>query len=59
MRWVECVQAMAARGLPTLVECGPGKVLAGMTKRINPEMQGMALLDMATLADVKTFVLEA
>lgn len=59
VRWVECVQAMAARGLPTLVECGPGKVLAGMTKRINPEMQGMALLDMASLADVKTFVLEA
>ena len=59
VRWVECVQAMAARGLPTLVECGPGKVLAGMTKRINPEMQGMALLDLASLADVKTFVLEA
>ena len=59
VRWVECVQALGARGLPTLVECGPGKVLAGMTKRINPEMQGMALLDMASLADVKTFVLEA
>jgi [acyl-carrier-protein] S-malonyltransferase len=59
VRWVECVQAMAARGVPTLVECGPGKVLAGMTKRINPEMHGMALLDMVSLADVKTFVLEA
>lgn len=58
VRWVECVQAMAARGLPTLVECGPGKVLAGMTRRINVEMQGMALLDMASLAEVKTFVLE-
>lgn len=59
VRWVECVQAMGARGLTTLVECGPGKVLAGMTKRINPEMQGMALLDPASLAEVKTFVLEA
>jgi len=59
VRWVECVQAMAARGLSTLVECGPGKVLAGMTKRINPDMQGLALLDAASLAEVKTFVLEA
>jgi [acyl-carrier-protein] S-malonyltransferase len=58
VRWVECVQALAARGLPTLVECGPGKVLAGMTKRINPDMQGMALFDHASLADVKAFVME-
>src|SRR3989339_104262 len=43
VRWVECVQALGARGLPNLVECGPGKVLAGMTKRINAEMQGMPL----------------
>ncbi len=59
VRWVECVQALGALGLTTLVECGPGKVLAGMTKRINPEMQGMALLDVASLAEVKTCVLEA
>ncbi len=59
VRWVECVQAMAARGLLTLVECGPGKVLAGMTRRINPDMQGLPLFDKASLADVKTFVLEA
>ena len=59
VRWVECVQALGARGLTTLVECGPGKVLAGMTKRINPDMQGMPLLDIASLAEVKTVVLEA
>jgi [acyl-carrier-protein] S-malonyltransferase len=59
VRWVECVQALGARGLMTLVECGPGKVLAGMTKRINPEMQGLALLDTASLVEVKTCVLEA
>lgn len=59
VRWVECVQAMAARGLPNLVECGPGKVLAGMTRRINPDMQGVSLFDLASLAEVKTFVLEA
>ena len=58
VRWVECVQALGARGLSTLVECGPGKVLAGLTKRIAPEMQGLALFDPASLAEVKT-VLEA
>lgn len=54
VRWVECVQSLQARGLSALVECGPGKVLAGMTKRIAPEMQGMALFDPASLAEVKT-----
>lgn len=59
VRWVECVQALGARGLPTLVECGPGKVLAGMTKRINADMQGLPLFDPASLTDVKTFILDA
>jgi [acyl-carrier-protein] S-malonyltransferase len=54
VRWVECVQAMGARGLPNLVECGPGKVLAGMTKRIAPEMTGLAMFDPASLAEVRT-----
>ncbi len=53
VRWVECVQAIKARGLSTLVECGPGKVLAGMVKRIDAEMAGLALFDMASLEDVK------
>jgi [acyl-carrier-protein] S-malonyltransferase len=53
VRWVECVQAIQARGLHTLVECGPGKVLAGMTKRIHVDMSGLALYDPATLADVR------
>lgn len=59
VRWVECVQAIKARGLTTVVECGPGKVLAGMVKRIDPELVGMALLDPATLADVKNVLLDA
>ena len=58
VRWVECVQALGARGLSNLVECGPGKVLAGMTKRINAEMQGMPLFDLASLAEAKTFILD-
>ncbi|WP_342129465.1 ACP S-malonyltransferase [Hydrogenophaga sp. OTU3427] len=53
VRWVECVQAIQGRGITTLVECGPGKVLAGMTKRINAELTGAALFDPATLAEVK------
>jgi [acyl-carrier-protein] S-malonyltransferase len=59
VRWVECVQAIKSRGLTSVVECGPGKVLAGMVKRIDPELSGMALLDPATLADVKTILLDA
>jgi len=53
VRWVECVQAIKARGVATLVECGPGKVLAGMTKRIDAELNGLALFDPATLSEVK------
>ena len=53
VRWVECVQALKARGITHLVECGPGKVLAGMTKRIDAELTGAALYDPATLNEVK------
>lgn len=53
VRWVECVQAIKARGVTSIVECGPGKVLAGMVKRIDAELNGYALFDPATLADVK------
>jgi [acyl-carrier-protein] S-malonyltransferase len=56
VRWVECVQSIKAHGISTLVECGPGKVLAGMVKRIDPELTGMALFDPATLAEVKGFL---
>ncbi len=53
VRWVECVQAIKARGLTHIVECGPGKVLAGMVKRIDPELTGLPLFDPASLAEVK------
>jgi len=56
VRWVECVQAIKARGIGALVECGPGKVLAGMTKRIDAELTGAALFDPATLAEVKALL---
>lgn len=57
VRWVECVQALKARGLSTVIECGPGKVLAGLVKRIDPELTGMSLLDPASVAEVKQFLL--
>jgi [acyl-carrier-protein] S-malonyltransferase len=53
VRWVECVQAIKAHGISTIVECGPGKVLAGMVKRIDSELTGLPLFDPASLAEVK------
>jgi [acyl-carrier-protein] S-malonyltransferase len=53
VRWVECVQAIKARGLTHVIECGPGKVLAGMVKRIDSELTGTPLFDPASLAEVK------
>ena len=57
VRWVECVKFMAGRGAQVIVECGPGKVLAGMSKRIDANLSGVALYDPATLAEVKTLVM--
>jgi [acyl-carrier-protein] S-malonyltransferase len=53
VRWVECVQAIKTRGITTVVECGPGKVLAGMVKRIDAEMTGVALFDPDSLKQAK------
>ena len=53
VRWVECVAAIKARSLQILVECGPGKVLAGMTKRIDADLTGLALFDPVSLTDVR------
>ena len=49
VRWVETIRKMAASGVTHVVECGPGKVLAGLTKRIDPNLQSFAAADRASL----------
>jgi [acyl-carrier-protein] S-malonyltransferase len=56
VRWVETVQALKARGLNHVIECGPGKVLSGMVKRIDAELVTGCVLDPASLAEVKALL---
>jgi [acyl-carrier-protein] S-malonyltransferase len=49
VRWVETVQKMAAMGVTLVAECGPGKVLAGLTKRCADGVNGVALADAAAI----------
>ena len=53
VRWVECVQAIQARGLQHIVECGPGKVLAGLCKRIDPTLTALVVADPSSLAETR------
>jgi [acyl-carrier-protein] S-malonyltransferase len=49
VRWVETIQKMASMGVSTVAECGPGKVLAGLTKRCADGVTGIALADAAAI----------
>ncbi len=54
VRWVETVRAMASRGITQVAECGPGKVLAGLNKRIDANQQVLALTDVAAIRQALT-----
>ncbi|RFP20163.1 [acyl-carrier-protein] S-malonyltransferase [Duganella sp. BJB488] len=54
VRWVETMQKVAAEGITQVVECGPGKVLMGLTKRIDATLVGDAITDQASLERVLT-----
>jgi len=49
VRWVETIQAFAAQGITHVAECGPGKVLAGMTRRIDGSLESLALVDKTSI----------
>jgi len=49
VRWVETIRKMVDEGATHIVECGPGRVLAGMTRRIAPNVQSLTLHDKASL----------
>ena len=52
VRWHETINAMANQGITQVIECGPGKVLAGLAKRINDQVTGLAVFDEASLQEV-------
>ena len=56
VRWVESIQALKARGLTHVIECGPGKVLSGMVKRIDAELTSATVYDPASLADARALL---
>ena len=56
VRWVEVVQALRGRGLLHIVECGPGKVLSGLVKRVDGEIASMTLQDPASLVEAKAML---
>ena len=57
VRWVECIRAIKSHGVSHIIECGPGKVLAGLTKRIDADLTGTPLFDPASLIQVKEMLL--
>ena len=56
VRWVECIQKIRAMGAQSIIECGPGKALLGMTRRIDPQAGAAAIFDPATLAEAQSLV---
>ena len=59
VKWVASVQAMQAAGIGALIECGPGKVLTGLTRRIEKSLQAYALFDADSLAATQQSIEES
>jgi len=53
VKWVACVETMKSAGVTGLIECGPGKVLSGLTRRIEKSLQAYSVFDAASLADTQ------
>ncbi len=53
VRWVECIHALKAMGINLVVECGPGQVLSGLTKRIDPSLESASLKEFSGIASLK------
>jgi [acyl-carrier-protein] S-malonyltransferase len=56
VRWVECVREIKARGVAAVIECGPGRVLSGLVKRIDGDLASAAVYDPASLAEAKALL---
>jgi [acyl-carrier-protein] S-malonyltransferase len=59
VRWTQTIEALAARGVTQVVECGPGKVLTGLTRRIDERLLAHALSDGAAIAEARTALASA
>ncbi len=57
VRWVESMLAIKARGVSHVVECGPGKVLAGLARRIDADLTGAPLFDLSSMTQVKELLI--
>jgi [acyl-carrier-protein] S-malonyltransferase len=58
VRWTQTIQAFAAQGVTHVVECGPGKVLANLVKRIDDKLEGFALTSGSMLDDTRSQLAE-
>jgi [acyl-carrier-protein] S-malonyltransferase len=52
VRWTQIIQAMSERGITHVIECGPGKVLSALTRRIVPGLNSLSISDPASLGQV-------
>jgi len=59
VRWVEIIESMSSHGVDTIVECGPGKVLVGLCKRIDKTINGLPVFDSDSLANAQASLRES